>query len=104
MATQRTSTIGKWLVINSDSLNAETFAGNIAVVIDRWVNGSRAGENRTSLAIFEGQPEFDEMITVIKGSDPASTTLSKVVEDCAKLLLPDCNNRKLSAVFGVGVC
>ena len=101
MATERTSTHGKWIVV-ADSTTADTDAGNIAVVFGRKGNDDKAGDNRTSLAIYEGQPEFDKMIQELKAADPDSTTLVQVLQDQAKLVLPDCNNRKLSTIFGAG--
>ena len=61
MATERTSTHGKWIVV-ADSMTADTDEGNIAVVFGRKVNDDKPGDNRTSLAIYEGQSEFDKMI------------------------------------------
>ena len=99
MATQRMSTIGRWLQVKQGS-HPDVARGEIALCTDRWVNDNRAGDNRTSLAIFADKEALSKMVKALKLADPSAVTAQQVFEQEARLVFPDCNNRSMSKIFG----
>ena len=66
MATARTSFIGNYLKIGKTNPTVGTQTGEFALVLERLVNESKPGENRTTLAIFRSQKDIDAFAKGLK--------------------------------------
>ena len=102
MATARTSFIGNYLKIGKTNPTVGTQTGEFALVLERLVNESKPGENRTTLAIFRTQKDIDAFAKGLKDLDPATNSYMGVAKSKARLVVDLANNSRLSGIFGAG--
>ena len=102
MATERVSTHGRFIKINKPHSTIGTREGEYALVTNRLVHDGRASENRTTLAIFADKAALDKMAKALKKLEPGSVSFAQFAEMQARLVLQNCDNKKMEAIFGAG--